>query len=608
MRAQYLRIAAYARITALQRCLAHRTAKWWAVVLGVLLSLPCLGSGFAGDDYIHQSQLHEERTIHGLAEGPFDLFVFAPRDPEASKALIDQGLYSWWTDPNAKVAFFRPLSAATHVLDYTLWPDSPVLMHVHTLLWFVMALALVAQFYHRLPIPAWVATLATLLYAIDDVHGPALSWLASRNALVALVFSLGCLIAHDAWRRDAWMHGRWCAPGLLGVGLLAGEAALATLAYLVAHGLFLDSASIRARIRAALHYIPVLVAWSLAYMIGDYGTRAAVVYLNPIAEPIMAMQRLGTNLMMLLYAQLAGIWSELYYMYAIVHPALTHIMLMFAIIGLTWVAFLVRPLTRSHPCARFFAFGMVLSTLPFCLGPMGDRLLFFTGLGGLGLLALFGEAFVDHRHRLYRGRWPKIFAGVAAAFFVYTHLLMNLMWLPVRSQTNNFFAPGFTRADHSIPAGQDILDKTVVLVNPPTELFAVYMGAGRDATHTPRPRHVRILSPGTAELELRRIDAHTVDVRCHRGFLEHFWDRGLRAENKPFVLGTIAELSDVTISITELTDDDRPANVRFRFTVPLEHPTLVWLQWQRDGFVPFSVPAVGTPIVVPGRELARVFQ
>ena len=37
--------------------------------------------------------------------------------------------------PGGRAAFFRPLSALTHYVDYTLWPDEPLLIRIHSLLW-----------------------------------------------------------------------------------------------------------------------------------------------------------------------------------------------------------------------------------------------------------------------------------------------------------------------------------------------------------------------------------------------------------------------------------------------------------------------------------------
>ena len=44
---------------------------------------------------------------------------------EQARAYMDAGMTGWWTDPNLVMAYFRPVTVLTHVVDYALWPDSP---------------------------------------------------------------------------------------------------------------------------------------------------------------------------------------------------------------------------------------------------------------------------------------------------------------------------------------------------------------------------------------------------------------------------------------------------------------------------------------------------
>jgi hypothetical protein len=66
----------------------------------------------------------------------------------------------------------------------------------------------------------------------------------------------------------------------------------------------------------------------------------------------------------------------------------------------------------------------------------------------------------------------------------------------------------------------------------------------------------------------------------------------------------------MTVTITELTADGRPAEATFRFDVPLESPSLVWLCFRGNRFERFTPPAVGQdveikfdwlPLVWPGK-------
>ena len=52
----------------------------------------------------------------------------------------------------------------------------------------------------------------------------------------------------------------------------------------------------------------------------------------------------------------------------------------------------------------------------------------------------------------------------------------------------------------------------------------------------------------------------------------------------------------MSAEVTALTADGRSAETTFRFAVPLEAPSLRWLQWKAGVFVPFTLPAIGQEI------------
>jgi hypothetical protein len=54
----------------------------------------------------------------------------------------------------------------------------------------------------------------------------------------------------------------------------------------------------------------------------------------------------------------------------------------------------------------------------------------------------------------------------------------------------------------------------------------------------------------------------------------------------------------MTVRVTSLTADDRPAVATFRFDEPLESSSFVWLCFRGIGFEPFVPPAVGREIEI----------
>jgi hypothetical protein len=62
-------------------------------------------------------------------------------------------------------------------------------------------------------------------------------------------------------------------------------------------------------------------------------------------------------------------------------------------------------------------------------------------------------------------------------------------------------------------------------------------------------------------------------------------------------------LTGMTAEVVELTEDGRPAVVRFTFAHRLERQPYRWVQWQGNRYVSFTPPPVGGSIELPGSPL-----
>ena len=210
------------------RCLAHPRMVAIAAILATILCAPALVVGLLMDDYAHRMIM---LRVAGTPVGPLEVFANFTGEPEINRLYLDQGILPWWTVPDYRLAFSRVLSAISMWIDYRWWPDSPVLMHIHSLLWLAAMVGAAGVLYRRLIGRGWVAGLAVLLFAFDDAHAMAATWLANRNALIATTLGLLSLIAHHRWRSDGWKWG-WIASAVcLALALLAGEAAVGAGAY-----------------------------------------------------------------------------------------------------------------------------------------------------------------------------------------------------------------------------------------------------------------------------------------------------------------------------------------------------------------------------------------
>jgi hypothetical protein len=562
----------------------------FVAALGVLLALPALSAGWLQDDYYHRSVLLPDTPFRELLGTPAEMFRFFRGDPVRTHRIMDLGVFPWWTDPILKAEFLQALTVFTHRLDYVLWPDSPALMHAQSLFWLGASLAAVAAFYRRMIGPTAVATTAALLYAIDDARGPTVGFIANRNVLIAATFGVSALIFHDRSRRGGSLGAALLAALLLACALFSKEEGIGTCAYLAAYGLFADRAGRWRGCMALWPYAGIVCAWRALRHHWGYGVQNVGLYLDPLTDPGPFMAALARRAPLLMVGQ----WSPI--------PAELDILLRgsyslaFLIAAAAFVCLLLlalAPALKRDRLAGFWAAGMVFATIPVCATLPMDRLLTFPGIGAFGLLAQFlTRVFDDSLEAVSSRRW-RMLALVLAWFFVVVHVVYAPMALPIRAA--NPLGPRWVeeRCYVHAPLGPAIAQQTLVIVNAPSPVHAGYTCFRQFDSGKPIPGHIRVLAPAVPSVAIRRLDAHTLEVRPPGGYINWVLDQVFRGEHRPMALGKEVNLTGMTARVTALTDDGRPAVATFRFDVPLESDTLVWFCFRGRGFEPFSLPTVG---------------
>lgn len=584
--------------TRIRALLAHPRQPAVVIALAVVLVLPALRVPLFSDDYIHAIRLSPTLTFPGFDDPPWDLFAFASGDPEQRRELMEAGAFAWWTADGFKMAFWRPLSVATHALDHRLWAHSSALMHAHSIVWFGLLLVLLRTLYRRFHAP-WIAGLALLLYAVDDARGMVVTFVANRNALVAAVFAVAALIAHDRWCRDGWRPGVTVAPLLLGLGLLAGESALALAGYLVAYALCIDRAPLSRRLARLAPYAVVVLAWVVAYRALGYGTHASGIYINPADEPARFFQALVVRLPVVLLGQIAGPPSDLWLLYTVPVAASVYAL---ALLVLGVAAAVLRPVLRQSAVARFWTLGAILAAVPICATFPSDRLLVFVGIGAMGTIAMVLGAALDPDllpGALRGSAWSR----ATVIFLVLIHLCAAPLLLPLRSLTGVQLAAAMEAAGRSLPDHDGLRDQTLVVVSAPADGMVAYMPPERAARGLPRPKRLRLLASSVAAVQVRRLDAFTLRIRPLNGYYSSEIERMVRGLSEPMAPGTTVALSDMTVTVTAVTDDGRAAEADFRFRVPLEDPSLLWMRWQGAALAAYVPPGIGESHTLPPTDL-----
>lgn len=530
----------------------------------------------------------------------YDLFSFVDGDPGRTHFLMDTGFLPWWTAEGLRLNFFRPLTVLTHVLDYELWPNNAPLMHLHSLLWFAALTFAAACFYRRVMGPAWVAGLAALLYALDETHGFCAAWLANRNALVATLFGLLALLAHDRWRRDNWRPGAYLGPLALALGLLSAEFALGAVAYLVSYALFLDRDAFKSRCKSLLPHAVVFGIWAVYYRLNGYGAWGSGFYLDPAGEPYFFAGAVLERMPVLLLGQWAFPAPSVTF---IMSEGAVRILWICAVLFLIWLGVVLTPFLKRDPVSRFWALGMVLSIVPVCATFPHERLLLFAGLGAMGLLAQFIAAIRDRVYPLSARFVGRISVKSMFVLLVLVNLILAPLLLPASA-----LGPILTKGLIEFPASQlstdaRTEDQDFIFVNAINVFFPPYFSLLQTLAGQPVPRHTRMLASAATSLEITRIDERSLSIRPEGGFIQDPFGLLVRGPSCPLRAGETVEVTGMRVEVIGADAERRPDRAVFHFDVPLEDESLRWLQYREGLYVPFTPPAVGETVTLPAVPL-----
>lgn len=584
----------------LRNAAGHRLFPLAVMVLGMVLVLPSLSAGLLVDDYHHRLLMKGSDSPVRLLKSPLDMFRFFDGDPERARQLKDMGVAPWWATDNAKAAFWRPISSLTHWLDYTLWPDSVPMMHAQSVLWYGLLVLCTALLYRRFAATATIAAVAALLFAFDDTHATPVGFLANRNAVIAATFGVLALLAHDRYRRGNSRPARIWAVVLLATSLLSAEAGIATAAYLASYALFLDRDTWKGRLASMVPYVAVIVVWRLLWNGLGYGVENFGVYIDPVREPLRYAGALKDRGATLLLGQLLGPPSDVT---MVLTPSGVRVLWCVAVGFLAVFGLLLIPSLRRERVTRFWAVGMLLSVLPICATFPSDRLLVFTSIGAMGLIAQFLAAAFGSGVRSL-GPKPWRFSAVAlASLFVLVHGVVAGPVLLVRSG-QPMGPKSFMEQMLIGPLDRKVETQDLIVVNPPLAFLTSSSALIWADEGTPFPRSFRLLSSSLFEpVEVRRPDAKTLIVRPRFGYYAWVLDALFRDPKATFRKGDRVELSGMTVEVLDTTSQGRALEAAFIFPVPLEDPSLRWMQHGPDGLVPFTPPPVGESVTLAAPNL-----
>ena len=573
------------------RALADPRAPWPAAAIAMAISLPSLSQGLLVDDWVHRAMFLRRPDVWSASA---NMFAFAP-------PRIVEVAFPWWSAPDLKLSLFRPLSALTHYLDYQLWPGSPLLMHVHSVAWYGVAVLATGVLFQRLMGAGWITGLAALIYGISYTHAIPVMFIANRNALVGVAFSALALICHHSWRGNGSRRAAVAAPAALLLGLFGNEGAVATFGYLLAYAWILDRAPVRSRIASLVPALVVIVLWRVVYSSLDQGAWGSQAYIDPVASPLRLIQAALVRAPILLNAQWllppADFWvaAAQFEQEWAVAAALT----------LTVLAVLILPLLQRDALSRFWALGMVLAVIPACATFPMNRLLMHAGIGFAALLAQFIALATSADFAAASSLLRRLATRIAVDVLVAVHLILTWFWFPGLSHIMADSFRASTQGIEQLAQRPDLAGKIVVLVDDVLGSGAYFL-AFRELAGLPPPAQFFVLSPAierSARLTVSRESARSLVVEHHEPypwFLE-------RDDLHPYSAGDRVEGDSVSVEVRSVTNG-KPVIVAFHFDRPLDDPSIVWfgrfeprfLLFPRAGRYPeWSPPPVGTSQLAP---------
>jgi len=568
-----------------------------ATLVGMLLVAPAMNLGLFGDDYLHWAIL--TGRVHNPQPGSFfGLFNFADGSPAHVQALKDSGQLVWWASDVLKINFWRPLSELSQWLDYRLWPDQPVLMHLHNVLLYGLMTWLVGRFYQQLDAKRSHTGLATWLFALNMLHAFAVAWLACRNQMLSGVFLALTMLAYHRWRHDGSRLHAGLAILCFVLGLFSAEASVQIFGYVLAYSLFIEhDKPWLSRAKAVLPFVLIVLAWKFTHGKLGYGSYASPGYVDPSSNLVGFLTSVTLRMPALMIAQWFGVSSVMFEQLA--RP----VQLAYAsggavaLLGLAWLMHKLGAF-RSH-LVRFFVAGSVLSLAPACAGYPFDRLTLNSDIGVSGALAIVLVGVWERRAQLKSGvmglaKWVLLVLGaVHLVLFPLAKAAQSVMLKPLMD-------PG----DHLMPLAMPTpaigKDQRYLLVNAPVAEGVYYAPLIRAQHGLANPAAMYALGPNGKAMRLSRLDDQTLQLTVDGGWRSTI-SRDLQLQ--PVHVGDRARMGNIEVTVTAVTADHAPQTATFKLPTSADDGQWLFFVWKGLGVDSVRPPAVGQSVDIAPFDL-----
>ena len=389
----------------------------WVVLTALALHLPTISWGFFLDDQAQQMVFAGEPVSPTMSRANVFDFGYAPQPGEA---LFESGAYPWWTSPDWKARFFRPLTSLSLALDQALFGRRAWLHHLTSLGLYTLVLLVAHRLYRRAGLGGPALLLAVLILGCEDGSALVVGWLANRHTLLEALF--GALAIHAALPATASSKGSanpWLAVTCAVLATLSKESGITALGVVA---LMLWRPHRPAATAAAL-----LAGAHLAFLFtADFGARA-VFYPSPWLPGGLApwLENLAFTLTVQPLAAVSPFPVDL----VAFEPAARRASLLIGSVLTPLICFAVWRRARHLSGAGWLALWGWVNLLPQSLAPASDRLAFVPTLCFAPLVATYLWDVLTAPAAASPGKLTKVPAGLLAL----SALPLSALMLGVRS-------------------------------------------------------------------------------------------------------------------------------------------------------------------------------
>lgn len=578
-------------------------------VLALLLSIPSLNNGLQFDDLSHRIiMLNQSEAAAKTHDGSlFGLYSFVDGNAQRTHYLMDQGVLPWWTFPELKYTFFRPLTELSIWLDYQLWSDDFKLMHLQNSLWFMFSV-LACVFYFRqiyaeqMPGKYWLILIPGLFFLLSGTHAITISWIAARNALIAMSFGLLAAGTHVRYYQNKNLVFYALTMLFLLMSMAAGEIGISSCAFIAAYGLFFSPSPFVKRCLEISPFVLLTLGWIALRSYLGFGAYGSGYYLDPVNDAALFIPNILESINYASAALWTGIPVELF-----VSPPLSDIQYIFVyfIIFNLFLLTAFFPFWKKNRRAWFYLFVLMLCLVPVSGSTISSRVLTFACVPAFAFMAEVLVSFWLQRHTFFKNSflfksWQYVLSGLAA-LSLFSHLIIAplILW---HSQTLlvSQFDPLLNIPARILELPEDISNKKLILLNPPNATIMSYLPLIQRLEGKDKADNTWMLSSGYAGVKVSRPDANTLELEPKDGFLAEASEQIFRSSKFPMKVGEQIKLKGMTVSILSINEQQRPQRVSFYFEHELENNLYVFKSWtKQDGmaqFGDFKLPEIGEAI------------